>query len=31
MNMIATCPFVLAVDKIYDKIRNLKYRYINPE
>lgn len=29
--MIATCPFVLAVDKIYDKIRNLKYRYINPE
>lgn len=29
--MIATCPFILAVDKIYDKIRNLKYRYINPE
>lgn len=29
--MIATCPFLLAVDKIYDKIRNLKYRYINPE
>lgn len=29
--MIATCPFVLAVDKIYEKIRNLKYRYINPE
>ena len=29
--MIATCPFVLAVDRIYDKIRNLKYRYINPE
>lgn len=28
---IATCPFILAVDKIYDKIRNLKYRYINPE
>lgn len=25
--MIATCPFVLAVDRIYD----LKYRYINPE
>lgn len=29
--MIATCPFVFAVDKIYDRIRNLKYRYINPE
>lgn len=29
--MIATCPFILAVDKIYDRIRNLKYRYINPE
>ncbi len=29
--MIATCPFILAVDRIYDKIRNLKYRYINPE
>ena len=29
--MIASCPFILAVDKIYDKIRNLKYRYINPE
>lgn len=29
--MIATCPFVLAVDRIYEKIRNLKYRYINPE
>lgn len=28
---IETCPFVLAVDKIYDKIRNLKYRYINTE
>lgn len=27
---IASCPFVLAVDRIYDKIRNLKYRYINP-
>lgn len=29
--MIASCPFVLAVDRIYNKIRNLKYRYINPE
>lgn len=29
--MIVTCPFILAVDRIYDKIRNLKYRYINPE
>ena len=28
---IITCPFVLAVDKVYEKIRNLKYRYINPE
>ena len=28
---IITCPFVLAVDKVYKKIRNLKYRYINPE
>lgn len=25
---IAGCPFLLAVDKIYSKIRNLKYRYI---
>lgn len=23
------CPFILAVDKLYAKIRNLKYRYIN--
>jgi len=29
--MIATCPFILAVDRIYDRIRNLKYRYINTE
>lgn len=29
--MIVSCPFVLAVDRIYNKIRNLKYRYINPE
>lgn len=28
---IFSCPFVLAVDKVYSKIRNLKYRYINPE
>ena len=28
---IETCPFVIAVDRIYGKIRNLKYRYINPE
>ncbi len=25
---IESCPFVLAVDKIYIKIRNLRYRYI---
>ncbi len=25
---IETCPFLLAVDKIYSKIRNLKYRYL---
>ena len=28
---IETCPFVIGVDKIFSKIRNLKYRYINPE
>ena len=28
---IFTCPFVLAVDQVYAKIRNLKYRYINTE
>ncbi len=28
---VFTCPFVLAVDKVYAKIRNLKYRYINTE
>lgn len=28
---IETCPFVIAVDNIFGKIRNLKYRYINPE
>lgn len=25
---IESCPFLLAVDKIYSKIRNLKYRYM---
>lgn len=25
---IETCPFILAVDVIYNKIRNLRYRYI---
>lgn len=28
---IETCPFVVGVDRIFSKIRNLKYRYINPE
>lgn len=28
---IASCPMLLAVDKIYAKIRNLKYRYIRQE
>jgi ATP-dependent DNA helicase RecG len=27
---IESCPFVLAVNKIFEKIRNLKYRYMNP-
>jgi ATP-dependent DNA helicase RecG len=26
--MIVSCPFLLAVEKIYARIRNLKYRYI---
>lgn len=26
--LIVTCPLLLAVDKIYAKIRNLKYRYL---
>lgn len=26
--IIAGCPFLLAVDKVYNKIRNLKYRYL---
>lgn len=25
---VFTCPFLLAVDKVYAKIRNLKYRYL---
>ncbi len=25
---IFSCPFLLAVDKVYEKIRNLKYRYL---
>lgn len=25
------CPFLLAVDKVYEKIRNLKYRYIQDD
>lgn len=28
---IFSCPFILAIDDVYKKIRNLKYRYINPE
>jgi ATP-dependent DNA helicase RecG len=24
-----TCPFILSVDEVYKKIRNLKYRYLN--
>jgi ATP-dependent DNA helicase RecG len=28
---IVSCPFLLAVDKIYSNIRNLKYRYIKEE
>lgn len=27
---IETCPLLLAVDKIYVRIRNLKYRYLKP-
>jgi ATP-dependent DNA helicase RecG len=26
-----TCPFILNVDKVYEKIRNLKYRYIRSD
>lgn len=28
--LIKSCPMILAVDEIYSKIRNLKYRHINP-
>ena len=28
---IETCPFVIAADTVYKKIRNWKYRYMNPE
>lgn len=28
---IKSCPFLLSIEEIYRKIRNLKYRYINPE
>ena len=27
---IETCPFVIAVETVYQKIRNFKYRYMNP-
>lgn len=29
--LIRSCPLLLSVSEIYQKIRNLKYRYINPE
>lgn len=29
--LIKGCPMILSVEEIYRKIRNLKYRYINPE
>ncbi|RDB07028.1 transcriptional regulator [Runella aurantiaca] len=29
--LIVSCPMLLAVDKIYTKIRNLKYRYIKDD
>lgn len=28
---IETCPFVIATEVVYKKIRNFKYRYMNPE
>lgn len=28
---IKSCPFLISIEEIYRKIRNLKYRYINPE
>ena len=27
---VESCPFVLSINKIFEKIRNLKYRYMNP-
>jgi ATP-dependent DNA helicase RecG len=27
---IETCPFILGANRIFEKIRNLKYRYMNP-
>lgn len=29
--LIVSCPMLLAVDKVYSKIRNLKYRYIKSD
>ncbi len=29
--LILSCPLILAVDKIYSRIRNLKYRYLKQE
>lgn len=28
---IKSCPFIISIEEVYQKIRNLKYRYINPE
>lgn len=28
---IKSCPFLLSIEGVYRRIRNLKYRYINPE
>lgn len=28
---IKSCPFIISIEEIYRKIRNLRYRYINPE
>lgn len=29
--IIKSCPFILSIEEVYQKIRNLKYRYINPD
>ena len=29
--VVESCPLLMAIEKIYGKIRNLKYRYINPD